>query len=299
MKKWFIKGSMLLLALLITFGSFKPVVFADAVTDVIVTLGEDLSADQQQAMLAEMDATDLADEQIIYVSNSEEHNYLGDVVPSEQIGTRAISSAKISMRDDNSGIMVTTENITYITGKMYSNALATAGVTGAEIYVTAPFDVSGTGALTGILKAYEQSTGEAINEDLKKAANEEMVVTAELAGDEDISDDEAVDFINQIKEAIEEENPETAEELRALISRLAEEMGITLSDGQLEQLVDLFNKLKGLNIDWDKVNNTLNDTRDWISDFAESEEGQGIVQAVKDFFRAIWDWFLSVFQSEE
>ena len=38
---------------------------------------------------------------------------------------------------------------------MYINALATAGVKDASVYVTAPFSVSGTPALTGIIKAYE------------------------------------------------------------------------------------------------------------------------------------------------
>ena len=182
---------------------------------------------------------------------------------------------------------------------MYANALATAGITGAEIYVTAPFNVSGTGALTGILKAYEQSTGEALDEDLKKAANEEMVITADLAEGEDVSEDEAIDFINKIKEEVDKQKPETTEELRALIQRLAEEMGLTLTDEQLDQLVNLFNKLKDLNIDWDKVNNTIDKTKDWINDFAESEEGQGIITAVKDFFSALWDWFKSVFTNDE
>lgn len=287
------------LLVLMAFQLTAPVLSADAVTDVVVTLGEDLTAEQKASLLEEMDMADINEADIVYVTNEEEHQYLGDVVPKEQIGTRAISSAKISLREDESGIMVTTENITYITSKMYANALATAGITGAEIYVTAPFNVSGTGALTGILKAYEQSTGEALDEDLKKAANEEMVITADLAEDENVSEDEAIDFINKIKEEVDKQKPETTEELRALIQRLAEEMGLTLTDEQLDQLVNLFNKLKDLNIDWDKVNDTIDKTKDWINDFAESEEGQGIITAVKDFFSALWDWFKSVFTNEE
>lgn len=295
-----IKKQLVVMVLILTFFQLAaPIISADAITDVVVTLGEDLSDDQKAALLEEMGMSDMNEEDIVYVSNEEEHEYLGEVIPKEQIGTRAISSAKISMREDESGIMVTTENITYISSKMYANALATAGISGAEIYVTAPFNVSGTGALTGILKAYEQSTGKELDEDLKKAANEEMVITADLAEDENVSEDQAIDFINKIKEEVDKQKPETIEELRALIQRLAEEMGLTLTDEQLDQLVNLFNKLKDLNIDWDKVNSTIDKTKEWINDFAESEEGQGVIDAVTNFFRAIWDWFKSVFTNEE
>lgn len=293
------KYLVVMLLALMAFQVLVPVLSADQVTDVVVTLGADLTADQKASILREMNMSDISEEEIVYVTNAEEHQYLGDVVPKEKIGTRALSSAKISLADGNSGIMVTTENITYITSKMYANALATAGVTGAEIYVTAPFNVSGTGALTGILKAYEQSTGEELDEDLKKAANEEMVITADLAEDENVSEDDAIDFMNRIKEEVDKQKPETTEELRALIQRLAEEMGLTLTDEQLNQLVSLFDKLKNLNINWDKVNETIDKTRDWLNDFTQSEEGQGIVNAIRDFFRAVWDWFTSVFTNDD
>lgn len=68
---------------------------------------------------------------------------------------------------------VQTHNISRITDEMYLNALMTAGVKDAKVYVTAPFEVSGTAALTGLMKAYETTSGEKISEDVKKVANEE------------------------------------------------------------------------------------------------------------------------------
>ncbi|SEO14000.1 Uncharacterized protein YpuA, DUF1002 family [Amphibacillus marinus] len=298
MKHLIPKASILLMAVAFFLYTLLPPVFADAIEgEVIITLGEDLSAEQRATVLSDLGVEDEDAYEIIYVTNQEEHNYLGEYIPASQIGSNAISSAKITLRNDNTGIAVTTNNINYITGAMYTNALATAGVSGAEIYVTAPFAVSGTGALTGIIKAYEETTGETINEELKQAANEEMVVTAELAEDAGIDEDTAVDFMNQIKERIEQENPQTAEELRDLISRLANELGINLTDSQLSQLVDLFNKLRNLNIDWGKVTDTIEATRNWLGDFAESEEGQGVIRSVVNFFEAIWDWFLSIFSN--
>lgn len=299
MKKFTLKTSIILLALTLFINLTIPTTLADAVTDdTIVTLAGDLSDTQREAILNEMDIDDQDEVTIIYVTNEEEHNYLGEHIPAEQIGDKTFSSARIDLRDNNSGIAVTTNNITYISGSMYANALATAGISGAEIYVTAPFGVSGTGALTGILKAYEEITGEEIDEDIKHAANEEMVVTAELAEDEEIDEEEATNLMNRIKEAIDKENPETIEELRDLISRLAKELGIDLSQIQLDRLVELFDKLRDLNIDWSKVTDTIDATRNWISDFAESEEGQGIIQSIVNFFQSIWDWFLSIFSND-
>ena len=299
MKKIIFKSFMIFVTLTFFIHATIPAALADAVTDeTIVTLGESLSAEQKESILKEMDVDDEEQVTIIYVTNEEEHNYLGEYISADKIGNKTFSNARIDLRDDNTGISVTTNKINYITGSMYSNALATAGITGAEIYVTAPFEVSGTGALTGIMKAYEAVTGEEIDEEVKQAANEEMVVTAELAEDEDIDDEQATDLMNRIKEEIDKQRPETTEELRDLIKRLADELGISLSDIQLNRLVELFDKLRNLDINWSKVSDTINATRNWISDFADSEEGQGLIQAIGDFFKSIWDWFLSVFSND-
>ena len=49
---------------------------------------------------------------------------------------------------------------------MYKNALATAGISDANIIVAGPFELSGTAALVGILKAYKDMTGEEVDDDL-------------------------------------------------------------------------------------------------------------------------------------
>src|SRR5699024_2500750 len=146
-------------------------------------------------------------------------------------------------------------NINYITEQMYGNALSTAGVKDAKIYITAPFEVSGTGALTGIMQAYEVTSGETIDEDKKEVANEEMVITSEL------SDNESMD----------------------------EEKNYDLSKEEIEKLVDLFQKFKDLNIDWDVVNQKVNDAKGKVTDFLESDEGQNFIEKIKDFFKSLWN----------
>ena len=59
----------------------------------------------------------------------------------------------ITYTKPGSGHIVRSKNINSITDAMYTNALITAGVKDAEIQITAPFKVSGTAALTGLMKA--------------------------------------------------------------------------------------------------------------------------------------------------
>ncbi|HEX6922296.1 MAG TPA: DUF1002 domain-containing protein, partial [Bacillales bacterium] len=140
--------------------------------DVLVTLGKDLTISQKDSILDEM-GVNKENAEIIYVTNEEEHQYLGDYISDEKIGTHAISSAKITILEKGKGLEIKTNNITFVTEGMYANALLTAGIQDAEIYVTAPFPVSGTAGLTGILKAYDEKTDINISEEQKKVANEE------------------------------------------------------------------------------------------------------------------------------
>ncbi|HDX9578215.1 TPA: DUF1002 domain-containing protein [Bacillus pseudomycoides] len=258
----------------------------------IVTLGENLSEQQKQQLLQEMKAP--KDAQIITVSNAEEHKYLDGVVPNAQIGTKAISSSMITYTKKGSGLVVQAHNINWVTDAMYTNALITAGVKDANIYITAPFKVSGTAALTGLMKAYETAAKKEIPEEVKKVANEEMVQTAKL-GDQ-IGNDKAVQLVAKVKEEIAKEQPKTTEDLRSLIKKIADQLGITLTDEQLDSLVSLFDKMKNLNIDWNQVSNQLNKAKEHVSAFLGSEEGQGFLDKLKGVFSGFIDFIKSLFK---
>ena len=266
--------------------------YADvAVGDMIITLGEDLTEEQKNTILTEMNAPE--DAQIITVSNEEEHKYLGNYISKSLIGTRAISSSAITLSEKNSGLEVETKNINWVTDEMYLNALITAGVKDADIYVTAPFEVSGTGALTGLIKAYEVSAEKTIPEDVKQAANEELVKTAELG--DSIGADNASALIAKVKEKMANNPPKTEADIRALIEQAAKELGITLTEEQIQSLIDLFNKLKDLNIDWNQVGEQINIAKNKITNFLESEEGQGFLDKLKQFFISLIDAIKAMF----
>lgn len=266
--------------------------FADiAEGDMIVTLGENLSEDQKKSLLSEMGAPN--DVLIVTVSNQEEHQYLGKYVSKSLIGTKAISSSAITIEPKGSGITVETKNINWVTDEMYVNALITAGVKDAKIYITAPITVSGTAALTGIIKAYEISADKTIPEEVKQAANQEMVETAKLG--DSIGDQNAAALIAKVKEEIAKNKPKNDEELRKIIEQAAKDLNVNLTDDEMQRLMDFFNKLKDLNIDWNQVSDQLNKAKDRISKFLQSEEGQGFLEKIKQFFIWLIDAIKSIF----
>lgn len=260
--------------------------FADTVEgDVMVSLGENLTEQQKNDMLTELKVPDNA--QMITVSNKEEHDYLGEFIPKSQIGSRAISSASITMGAKDSGLEVQTNNITWVTDEMYINALTTAGVKDAAIQISAPFEVSGTAALTGIMKAYEATANKEIPEEIKKMANEEMVKTAQLG--DSIGADNAAALMGKVKDEIAKNEPKTEADLRALIEQVAAELGITLTDAELNMLVNFFNQLKAMDIDWNQVKEQLSVTAEKVSTFLQSEEGQSFLQKLQDLLNRSLD----------
>src|SRR5690625_7164215 len=101
------------------------------------------------------------------------------------------------------------------------------------------------------MQAYEVTSGETIDEDKKEVANEEMVITSELSDNESMDEEEATNLITLIKTKVSEENPQTKEDIRIIIEEIVEEKNYDLSKEEIEKLVDLFQKFKDLNIDWD------------------------------------------------
>lgn len=285
-----------LLAAAVVLCTIPKISLADAaVGDVIVTLGADLSNADRQKVLDELNVPDNATK--VTVTNKEEHEYLGKYISNAQIGTRAISSSSITVEKKGSGLDVQTHNIDSITDEMYLNALMTAGVKDAKVYVTAPFEVSGTAALTGIIKAYEVSSDKAISEDVKQVANQELVTTSKL-GDK-IGDKNASALIANIKDDFAKNGvPDTKEGIEKKVDDAASNLNITLTDAQKDQLVSLFNKMKNAKIDWGQVGNQLDKAKDKITKFIQSDEGKSFIQKVIDFFASIWNAIVSVFTGD-
>ncbi|MEF2825070.1 MAG: DUF1002 domain-containing protein [Peptococcaceae bacterium] len=262
-----------------------------AVGDQIVTLGTNLNQQQRQEVLQYFGTKQNA--QIIDVDIAEEREYLSGKVPEAQIGNSTNSCAMITYTSKGSGVNVTTHNINYVTPDAYKSAILTAGINDADVQVTAPIEVSGTGALTGIMKAYEVSTGEKIDEDVKQAATSELVTNAELG--QAIGDKQANEVINGIKQEIAEQDPKTEADLRDIIDQVLAQLGITLTDEQYQQLLEMIKQLAALDIDWNALANNVSSLVNQASDYLQTEEGQGFLAKVQALFNDFIDWLRSIF----
>ena len=287
MKKKFISALVLMGILVMPVAAYADA----AVGDQIVTIGTNLNEQQRQEVLQYFGANENA--QIIDVDISEERQYLSGKVPDAQIGNSTNSCAMITYTKKGSGVNVTTHNINYVTTDAYKSAILTAGINDADVQITAPIEVSGTGALTGIMKAYEVSTGEQISEDVKQAATQELVTNAELG--QEIGDDQANDLINTIKQEIAEQKPETPEEVQSIVDQVLQQLGITLTDEQYQQLLDLINQLSKLDIDWDSLADNVSSLIGQASDYLHSDEGQSFLAKLQDIINSFFDWLRSVF----
>lgn len=260
-----------------------------------LALGADLTADQQHTVLTLMgiEAADLDKYDVVYVNNSEEHKYLDDYVGADKIGTKSLSSVVIVETETGSGIDISTYNINYCTVGMYKNALATAGVTDAKIIIAGPTGISGTAALVGIFKAYEEMTGEELDEKTMDAALDELVTTGRLEEALSSVDSESLEaMIAELKTMLANGELDTEQQIRDQIQELAEEYEIALTDEDIQNLVDLLQKLKGLDLDWDAI---ANQASAWADQLGELVQSEGFGTKVVAFFQKAWDWIKSLF----
>lgn len=176
------------------------------------------------------------------VTNEEERRYLDGFVDSSLIGTNSISCVYVEVLEPGEGLQISTENLTWCTRDMFINALVTAGIDDAKIIVAAPFEVSGTAALTGIYKAYEDISGEPLDDAAKLVSTQELVITSALA--DEIGSYDAVSIVNELKLVLDQTENMSDDELKTEIGQLAEEYGISLKDSQIDQLVSLCRALE-------------------------------------------------------
>ena len=273
----------LLLALCSIFACSLPALAVPA-GEARAVIGADLSEDQILTVYGQFGLTRGSVPELT-VTNAEERDYLEGLVSEDIIGTHSISCVYIRLLEEGEGLSVSTHNISWCTEDMYRSALLTAGIYDAEVKVGAPFSVSGTAALTGIYKAYEDLTGAPLPEEAKAAAADELIITAELA--DEISEDDAVAIVSELKLMLDEIAGMSDEELRSEISGIAGNYGYALDGQQIAQLIRLCRQLQGLSIDdiQEKVAQ-LTTTLNTVSQYASqaSTFGQKLVQFIQNIF---------------
>ena len=266
----------------------------------VVALGADLSAEEKATVLSLMGLTeaDLANYNVITVTNTEEHQYLDSYLTSDIIGTRALSSCKVEEASDGSGINVDVKNISYCTKQMYQSALATAGMKNANVVVAAPFAISGTAALVGSLKAYSDMTGTPVAAEAIDSATNELVATSQVA--ENIGDqDKAAQLIAAAKEVVLSNGDTDEDSIGKTVDKLAGELGITLSDSDRTVIINLLVKLSKMDINVDnlkeqapEIYQELKNNGIDLSQYGISEaDVSGFLGFLQNLWAKIVEWF--------
>lgn len=272
----------------------------DTSYDRYIAFGQDLTDSEKQTVLTSFGITkdDLEDYKTIEITNQEEHDYLGDYIESSVIGKRALSSVMIVKTEEGSGINVTTDNISYCTSGMYLNALVTAGLEDAEVKVAGPFNISGTSALVGAMKAYSVMTGEEISEETMDTATNELVATAELADSLDDSD-KAEELIAAVKQQIFSDGLTSSTDIRDAVESSARALDIDLSDDDVEKIVDLMEKISKEDIDVDAIKEQAGAIYDKLKDAGidlGNVDTEGLIEKVGNIFAKIFQAIADFFQ---
>ncbi|WP_180272770.1 DUF1002 domain-containing protein [Konateibacter massiliensis] len=261
-----------------------------------LALGADLSESEKATVLEKLgvSASDLDNYDVITITNADEKNYLSDYVAESVIGGRSLSSVLITKKEEGSGIYVTTHNITYCTTGMYRNALITAGITDADVIVAGPFDISGTAALVGALKAYETMTGETVSEESIDAAVNELVTTGDIA--DTLGDSEKVEqLIALAKQYVVEGNLNSEEDIMNAIEQAASDLDITLTDAQRSQISSLMTKISALDIDKEALKTQAKELYNGLKDMGIDLDDAGVRAQIKDIFTSFIELLKSFF----
>ncbi|MBM7835895.1 DUF1002 domain-containing protein [Clostridium sardiniense] len=251
----------------------------------VITLGANLTQEQKKDMLKYFNAKE-GTYQLININNKEEREALKGIASAAEIGNKTISCSYVQPTKAGSGINVKTVNLTWVTASMISNTLVTAGINDANVIAAAPFQVSGTGALTGILKGFEDSTGNKLDSEKKELANKELVTTGNLANDSNIGQEKAAAVVNDVKTQVIKDKAETPNTVNNIINNVTNNYNIKLTPEQEKELSNLMIDIGKQGYNYDEMKNTLNEIGKNIQDVLESSG-----QAIKDsgFFQNIWN----------
>lgn len=242
---------------------------AKADSSKVVTLGANLS-DEQKSSMYEYFGTSADKVETIEVTNADERKYMEGIATEAQIGTRTFSCSYVEPTESG-GIQVKTANLTFVTSSMIASTLMTSGVENCNVVAASPIEVSGTGALTGIMMAYETASGEELDEGQKAAATEELVTTGELA--DSIGQQEATDLMNDVKQDVIENDLSEEGEITDAVNKAAGNLNVTLTDDQIDKIVALMQKIAEYDYDVKSLKDTL-----------ENLEGK-----TEGFFTKIWN----------
>ena len=234
----------------------------------VVTLGADLTQDQKNAVLKYFGVYGQNIETLT-ITNQDEREHLGSYVPLEQIGTRTFSCALVCPTSSG-GIHVKTANLSWVTSNMIATTLSTSGVVNCDVLAASPFEVSGTGALTGIIMAYESASGTTLDPVKKDLATQELITTGQIANE--IGQTQATNIVNEIKIQVIEGAVVEPDEVEEIVEEVVDENPeVTLSDEDRALLTGLMTQIAEQQYDYEEMKDTLQRVEENLNGLVENQ----------------------------
>lgn len=287
---------------LLTIGTF---VTAFASSNEVVTLGANLTEQQRQEMFQEF-GVKASDVKVINMTVQDIRKQLGLPPAPANVKGNAYSSAFVRVEEPGYGIKVKTKNLTAVTPEMLSNALLTSGVTDADVYATAPFEVTGTSALAGVIQAFEDATGKEIPEKNKQVARQEISITDSLSqaktdDGKEIGKTGAATIVNDAKKEVIKEKPKNDREVGKIVNGVAKDYNVQLTPEQQEEFVKLMSEVNSLNLNYKELKGQLDSMTDKLNtalkqgDQVLKENGaiQKSLEKVKSLLQEIKAWLVT------
>ena len=252
-------------------------------------MGADLTVEQRAKVLELMDLTedDLADMDVVQITNEKEHEMLGGYLPNSVIGSRALSCVRVDKKKSD-GIQVTTK-ISLTVRRDVSERADYSGHRkrrrhrrGADEY----FRNRGTGRSDGSLS---ELTGKAISEENKDAAVNEIVATGNLADDLGSAED-AENLMALVKQKVISADLNSEADILQAIEDAAFQIDVSLTDAEKEQILSLMKKIGDLDIDMDALKQQASDIYDRLKDLGvdmSDLDKDTIVSAISKFLQVL------------
>lgn len=266
-----------------------------AVSESILIFGEQLTDAQRAEVRDSLDLSEDGAQQEFDVTGEDYQNFING-----NPNANMYSSALINLENSGEGLVVnivTPDNITKVTSEMYENALLTAGAENVTVEVTSPVAVTGHSALTAIYKAYDVE-GVELDKERMELANDELGVATDLAESEGMDDEKVSNLLTEIKKMIAEQNPVTREEVEQIVSEQLERLELNLSEKDRQMLIDLFDRMRDLNIDFSGVKDQLQNIANSVSDkMDELGIDEGFWKSVANFFSELFSSLSNFFKN--
>ena len=231
----------------------------------VVTLGADLTEQQKKDILSFFGVSE-GSVQIAYVTNAEERALLSGKFSDADIGTKTFSCAYIHITTEG-GIHTEIGNLTKVTSPDIAMAMSLSGFYNGEVVTAAPFEVSGTGALTGVMKAYEYLTNQQLDPEKKEVAVKTIETKTQIA-DSVGGKDQATIVINDIaisvirdgvteQEAVVDTVNTVLETADGFLRATGSGFTSSLTQPQKDRLYDLGSSIANIHYNYDDLKPTL------------------------------------------